>query len=289
MKKDYIVWALKGAAMGAADAVPGVSGGTMALITGIYERFIAALAAFRPSLVQQLWRREFQSAWQAIDGAFLLCVGSGILISLFSMLNLMHWLLTVCPPAVWAFFMGVILASLYFLARNRDWTGPDVLLLLIGLAIAVLLITASGTQVTATPLTLFLGGALAISAMLLPGISGSFMLLLLGLYPVIVEAVYARELITILWVALGCAAGILTVSRVLQWALSRWHNAVISCMLGFVMGALIKVWPWQTDEGWYMPADYASVTMSSAWLGLSVLTFLVGVMAVVLLHVRSDK
>ncbi|EAR10249.1 predicted membrane protein [Reinekea sp. MED297] len=275
--------------MGAADAVPGVSGGTMALITGIYERFIAALAAFRPSLVQQLWRGEFRNVWQSIDGTFLLCVGSGILISLFSMLNLMHWLLTVCPPAVWAFFMGVILASLFFLVRNRDWSGADLLLLLVGLIIALLLITASGTEVTATPLTLFLGGALAISAMLLPGISGSFMLLLLGLYPVIVEAVHARELVTILWVALGCAAGILTVSRILQWALSRWHNAVISCMLGFVMGALVKVWPWQTDEGWYLPAEYASVTTESAWLGLSVLTFFVGIVVVSILHARSGK
>lgn len=289
MKKAYFIWMLKGAAMGAADAVPGVSGGTMALITGIYERFIAALASFRPALVPMLLKRDFKGLWHTIDGAFLLSVGIGIIVSLFSVLNVMHWLLEAYAPAVWAFFMGIILSSLYFLVRGRRWALSDLLLLLAGLCVAVLLITASSTTIAATPLTLFLGGALAISAMLLPGISGSFMLLLLGLYPVIVEAVHARELMIIFWVALGCAAGILTVSRALQWALNRWHDAVISCMLGFVMGALIKVWPWQVDGNWLLPSEYAQQTMESAWILMSGLTFISGLLVVAFLHVRSGN
>lgn len=289
MTRTYIIWILKGAAMGAADAVPGVSGGTMALITGIYERFIAALASFRPSLFQFVLKRDYRGLWQTIDGAFLLSVGIGILVSLFSVLNLMHWLLETCAPAVWAFFMGVILSSLFYLIRGRVWTIGQLALMSAGLCIALILITASGTTVAVTPLTLFLGGALAISAMLLPGISGSFMLLLLGLYPVVVEAVHARELMVIFWVALGCAAGILTVSRVLQWALLRWHDAVMSCMLGFVIGALVKVWPWQSEGSWLLPSEYARLTMQSAWLMTSAITFIAGLMVVGFLHTRSGK
>lgn len=289
MKKDYMIWVLKGAAMGAADAVPGVSGGTMALITGVYERFINALASFRPSLFGYLQRRDLKGLWQAVDGTFLLCLGSGILISLFSVLNLMHWLLESYAPVVWGFFMGVILASLYYLMIGRKWLSKDIVLLLIGLAIALILVTASGTVVAATPVTLMLGGALAISAMLLPGISGSFMLLLLGLYPVVVEAVHDRDLMIVLWVAIGCLIGILSVSRVLQWSLARWHDRVISCMLGFVVGALVKVWPWQHEGNWYLPAQFVQESGEAAWLGLSVVSLMVGGILVAILHIRTEN
>ncbi len=281
MKKEYLVWALKGAAMGAADAVPGVSGGTMALITGIYERFIAALASFKLSLFIYLKKRDFRGLWQAIDGTFLLCLGIGILVSLFSVLNLMHWLLEIAAPVVWAFFMGIILASLWYLFVSRKWKILDIGLFLAGLSIAASLAMATGVQLEVSPVTLVLGGAIAISAMLLPGISGSFMLLLMGLYPVVVDAVHELNFSVVLWTALGCLIGILSFSRFLQWALSRWHDLVMSFLVGFVAGALIKVWPWQYEGDWLFPDAYTLASGLDAWFWLSLLCFIFGGMVIV--------
>ncbi|MDX1341116.1 MAG: DUF368 domain-containing protein [Reinekea sp.] len=289
MKKDYLIWILKGAAMGAADAVPGVSGGTIALITGIYERFIAALASFKPSLWQFVKQKDIKGLWQHIDGPFLLCLGIGILVSLFTVLNVMHWLLTIAAPVVWSFFMGIILVSLWQLSSSRVWRMPDILLLLCGLSIAVFFATATATSITVNPLTLVLGGVLAISAMLLPGISGSFMLLLLGLYPVVVEAVHEREFIIVAWVALGCAIGIVSFSRLLHWTLLRWHDRVMSFMLGFVAGALVKVWPWQFDFNWYLPSAFAQVSGNEPYILYSLVATVVGGVLVALLYKRTEK
>lgn len=289
MIKQYIIWMLKGAAMGAADAVPGVSGGTMALITGVYERFIGALSSFKPDLIPLLFKGRFKEIWLRIDGAFLLSLGVGILISLFSVLILMHWLLETCEPVVWAFFTGVILVSLWHLLSNLTWSRNHVVLYTLGLLIAGSLSFLTGVVLEMSPLILVIGGAIAISAMLLPGISGSFMLLLLGLYEPIVQAVHDRDFLTILWVALGCLIGILSVSQLLNWALKRWHDAVMAFMLGFVAGALLKVWPWQAQGEWYFPADYTVVTGQSAWLVLSLLAIGVGGYIVQILYTRAAK
>jgi|TARA_B110000503_G_scaffold140925_1_gene233077 putative membrane protein len=277
VRKEQWLWLIKGAAMGAADAVPGVSGGTIALITGIYERFIGALASFRPSLWRFIRVGDFRGLWQAIDGQFLAFLGAGILISLFSVLSLMDFLLATAAPVVWSFFMGVILVSLWQLSRGRSWLWQDAALLMMGLAISLVFATATGMPVTVTPLTLVLGGMLAISAMLLPGISGSFMLVLLGLYPVVVEAVHERNLPIVLWVALGCAIGIVSFSRFLQWLLHNWHERVISFMLGFVAGALVKVWPWQDSGRWLLPEQYSASSGLENWFLLSLVSMFLGV------------
>jgi len=287
VKKEYLIWVLKGAAMGAADAVPGVSGGTIALITGIYERFIGALASFKPSLWRFIAAKDFKGLWQAIDGAFLLSLGIGILLSLFSVLSLMSWLLHIAAPVVWAFFMGVIIVSLWQLCRARQWQIADGFLLLIGLVIAIFLATATETTVTISPATLVLGGILAISAMLLPGISGSFMLVLLGIYPVVVDAVHDRDVAVVFWVGLGCLIGIISFSRLLQWALSRWHQGVMSFMLGFVVGALVKVWPWQFAGQWLLPGNFEIASGESAWLWMSLMSMLIGGVVVALLYKRT--
>ena len=276
MKKEQWLWLIKGAAMGAADAVPGVSGGTIALITGIYERFIGALASFRPGLWRFIRVGDFRGLWQAIDGQFLAFLGTGILVSLFSVLSLMDYLLSTAAPVVWSFFMGVILVSLWQLSRGRHWHWQDALLLTAGLAISLFFATAPDMTVTVTPLTLVLGGILAISAMLLPGISGSFMLVLLGLYPAVVAAVHDRNLMVVLWVGLGCAIGILSFSRFLQWLLHNWHERVISFMLGFVAGALVKVWPWQDSGRWFTPQQYFADTQLDSWLWLSLSAMISG-------------
>ncbi|MEX0622377.1 MAG: DUF368 domain-containing protein [Saccharospirillum sp.] len=287
MIKSVLSWFFKGVVMGAADAVPGVSGGTMALITGIYERLINALASFRPGMLIELMRGQVASVWREIDGAFLVSLGLGILVSLFSILNLVQWLLITAPPILWAFFCGLIVASLVMLLASHRWQRVDIGLFLAGTAIAAGISFAGEMALAVTPLTLVFGGALAISAMLLPGISGSFILLLLGLYPAITEAVHERDLLTIGWVALGCLIGLLVFSRFLQWVLARWHDRVMGFMLGFVMGALIKVWPWQHDQQWLMPETYVRLSGQPSWLYSALLAAVTGAILVTLLSLKT--
>lgn len=288
MKKVILKWFLKGAVMGAADAVPGVSGGTMALITGIYERLISALASFRVSMVRDLARGEFASVWIRVDGGFLLTLGAGILTSLFSVLSLVHWLLESYPQMLWSFFLGLIAASLIVLVRRQVWHRLDAALMLAGTLIAGGIAFSTGLHLEVTPPTLILGGALAISAMLLPGISGSFILLLLGLYPAVVEAVHQRDLMVVGWVALGCVIGILVFSRVLNWLLRHWHDRVLGFMLGFILGALVKVWPWQYEQQWLLPGQFEQVTGHSALLTGCVFAVLLGALTVIGLTWKSE-
>jgi putative membrane protein len=282
-----MAWFFKGAVMGAADAVPGVSGGTMALITGIYERLIAALASFRPGMLAMAGRGQFALIWREIDGAFLVSLGAGILVSLFTVLNLVQWLLITAPPVLWAFFCGLIVASLVLLLAEHRWKRIDGILFLTGTLIAGSISFASEFALAVNPLTLVLGGALAISAMLLPGISGSFILLLLGLYPAVTEAVHQRDVVTIGWVALGCVIGLLVFSRFLQWLMARWHDRVMGFMLGFVMGALIKVWPWQHDRQWLMPETYVQLSGQSSWFFSALLAAFTGAVLVTLLSLKT--
>lgn len=289
MNKQWLGWLARGAAMGIADAVPGVSGGTIALITGIYERFIGALASFKPSLFRYIQARDWRGLWKAIDGTFLLCVGSGILLSLFSALTLMSQLLEIAAPLVWAFFSGVILYSIVHFHQQKNWPNADLFALFIGIAIATILSVISPTQLEPTAMFLVLGGMVAISAMMLPGISGSFMLVLLGLYQPITNAVADRDILTIAWVALGCLLGILCCSQFLQWLLKKWHDSVMSLMLGFVVGALVKVWPWQYKNQWLTPEQYELTTGQPHWFLFALLAALSGITLVWFLTSRSER
>lgn len=287
--KQQLQWFAKGVVMGIADAVPGVSGGTMALITGIYERLIAALAELRIATARQALGGDWAGAWQRLDGNFLLSLGLGIVLSLFSTLSLMHALLAQAPQLVWAFFAGLILASLVVLMRRHRWQPIDALLMALGTLIAAGIALSTSLHLAPTPFWLVLGGALAISAMLLPGISGSFILLLLGIYPAVVAAVSAADLITIAWVAMGCLIGLLVFSRLLHALLARWHDRVLGFMLGFVLGALIKVWPWQADGAWLSPQGYQLATGNPAWLGACLAVAGLGAAAVVVLTLRTRR
>jgi len=287
--KAVLQWFFKGAVMGAADAVPGVSGGTMALITGIYERLIGALASFRVSMLRDLARGEVRSVWERLDGPFLLTLGIGILTSLITVLSAVHWMLETYPQLLWAFFLGLIAASLIVLMRRQVWHRLDAVLMLSGTAIAAGIAFSTGLELGVSPLTLILGGALAISAMLLPGISGSFILLLLGLYPAVVEAVHQRDLIIVGWVALGCLVGVLVFSRFLNWVLSRWHDRVMGFMLGFILGALVKVWPWQYEQQWLLPGQYEQLSGSPALFTGCLGAMLLGALTVIGLTWKSES
>lgn len=185
--------------------------------------------------------------------------------------------------------MGVILISLFHLVRDHSWNPKDFALFSFGLLMSAALVFMTAINVGSSPLVLFIGGALAISAMLLPGISGSFILLLLGIYPQVVEAVHDRDIMVVLWVGLGCIVGILSFSKFLQWLMSRWHDSVLSFMLGVIAGALIKVWPWQHSADWFGPFQYELQTGQDAWLVVSALVFLAGCLLTHFLYKRSGN
>ena len=242
----------KGMAMGAADIVPGVSGGTIALIAGIYERLINALGSIGPSL----WRvfrqdggiKGLLAVWRQVDATFLLCLLLGIATSFVTLAGIIKHLLDNEPLLIWSFFFGLVVATVFILLSEiKRWNIGRAVLFVIGIGAAV---TISGLPLlTTTPSLpyLFFAGAIAICAMILPGISGSFILLLLGAYDTVLEAVHTHNFTIILTVMAGMATGLLLFTRALKWLLSHYYQATLALLTGFIAGSLVKVWPWKTD------------------------------------------
>ncbi|WP_028614842.1 DUF368 domain-containing protein [Halopseudomonas pelagia] len=242
---------LKGMAMGAADVVPGVSGGTIAFISGIYDRLLGAIAACTPNKLIWLARGRFRETWQAIDGAFLFTLFAGILTSIASLARLISYLLDNHSELLWSFFFGLILVSVWLVGRQiYRWTAWTIGAFVLGAMFAYLITVAVPLQWPATPVMIFLAGAIAICAMILPGISGSFILLLLGLYAVVLEAVKDFNLSLISVFALGCVAGLLSFSRLLSWLLAHARNITLAFLTGLLVGSLNKVWPWKEVVSW---------------------------------------
>lgn len=238
---------LRGAAMGAADLVPGVSGGTIALITGIYDRFITAIASVGVDVLRMVLSGKIKGAWARIDGNFLFAVGTGILSSVVLLASLLNWLLLNYPLPLWSLFCGLVLASaIHLFYKNRiEWTWGDYALWLTGIGVAAVIGLMQATQLPVTHTSIFLAGALAISAMLLPGISGSFLLLILGMYQPVIGALVNVDLVTIGIFALGSLCGLLVFSRVLTALLARAQRATMAILYGFLLGSVIMLWPWQ--------------------------------------------
>lgn len=245
-KKNSALILLRGMAMGAADVVPGVSGGTMALITGIYERLIHAVGAISKKALPTLRKEGMAAAWKAIDGTFLLLVGTGILLSVFSVARIVSWGLQHYPPVVWSFFFGLIVASTGLVLRGvGKWNALRVGALLLCAAILVLLGMMTPATTTNQPWFVFLSGVIAISAMILPGISGSFLLVLLGKYEYVLQAVHDLNIGVLVVFAAGCAVGILTSARIIGWLFKRFHDTTMAAVVGIMIGSLYKVWPWR--------------------------------------------
>jgi putative membrane protein len=237
--------------MGAADIVPGVSGGTIAFITGIYDRLLGSLRAFDLQLLARLWRLDIKGAWQHMDGSFLLALVAGIGTSIFSLARLLSWVLEHHPVPLWAFFFGLILASALVLLRQiAGWTAPRVLSLLAGAAAAAVIAFSPVANMDFGLAGVFLSGFLAICAMILPGISGSFILVLLGMYSRVLAAVNALDLLFLLVFILGAGSGLLCFSRLLHWLLHRFHQATMALLTGFLFGSLVIVWPWKRVLEW---------------------------------------
>ena len=248
---------LKGIAMGAADVIPGVSGGTIAFITGIYDQLVGSIASINAEAFRLLLQGRFKDFWRHINGGFLLSLIAGIGLSVITLAGLMQMLLTTYPIQTWAFFFGLIVASSIFILRGiSGWHLREYLMVILGVLLGATVCTLSPTQTPDGLWFIFLSGAIAICAMILPGISGSFILLILGKYQYIMGCIsdlvsgtdVARNLMVLGVFAVGALVGIIGFSKLLHWLLARWNKEVLIIMAGFIIGSLVKIWPWGNPE-----------------------------------------
>ncbi|MFV0267597.1 MAG: DUF368 domain-containing protein [Draconibacterium sp.] len=280
--KDYLLLVLKGMGMGAADVVPGVSGGTIAFITGIYEELINSIKSINLKAVKLFFTGQFAEFWKAINGTFLVSVVAGIGISIFSLAKGLEYLLTHYPILVWSFFFGLIVASAIYVARAiKTWNAGTIISGLIGIAVAFGITVISPAEANTAYWFVFVSGMIAICAMILPGISGSFILVLLGMYKFILGAVSDMNIAVLLTFMAGAAIGIISFSNVLSWLLKKYHNLTIAMLAGFMVGSLNKVWPWKEvtetiidrhgelkpiAERNILPGTYEQLTGHEAWM-----------------------
>ena len=279
----------RGLAMGAADIVPGVSGGTIALITGIYDRLIAAIVAADTSALQMLIRGRWAALWHRLDGAFLSTLLAGILTAIFSMASLIHWLLEAHPQPLWAFFSGLILISGMFLLRDEVVLNGlgRVLVFAVGVGLAVGIALMPPVSMLSGLVGFFLAGSIAICAMILPGISGSFMLLLMGMYAPVLAAVRGFQATELVVFALGCAVGLLSFARLLDRLLHAYRSMAMAFLCGVLLGSLVAVWPWRVSVILALGTTSVAVTrpvmpfdLPEPQLALCSLTFCAGLLTV---------
>lgn len=245
-KRNYLLLILRGCAMGAADVVPGVSGGTIAFITGIYEELIDSIKGIDLQAVKLLLKLKFADFWKKVNGNFLLSVVLGIAISIFSLAKLMTWLLEHHPIYIWSFFFGLIIASSVLVAKEiKQWNIFTIISLIAGVCAAYTITVMTPAETPNTWWFIILSGAIAICAMILPGISGAFILLLMGKYSYILGAVSSLNIGVILLFIVGAVAGIISFSHLLSWLLKNYHTLTVSLLTGFMVGSLNKVWPWK--------------------------------------------
>ncbi len=245
--KDYVVLMLKGMGMGAADVVPGVSGGTIAFIVGIYDELINSIKSINLESLKLFFTGKWGAFWKKINGNFLFFLLAGIGISVFSLAKLITWLLVDHPILVWSFFFGLVLASTWFVSKDiKEWKSWKTwIAFVIGVVVAFYITVATPAETPSNLLFIFVCGAIAICAMILPGISGSFILVLLGKYFFIMDAVKTLDVVVMVVFAAGACIGITSFSRILSYALAHFRNITLAVLTGFMLGSLNKVWPWK--------------------------------------------
>ena len=237
---------LKGMGMGAADVIPGVSGGTIAFITGIYEELVHSIKNINFRTISTIWRQGLPAFWKEVNGNFLLAVVGGIMISVLTLARILEYLLVNHPILIWSFFFGLIIGSAIFVARSIEkWNIWTAISLTAGIAIAWIITSITPAETTEAYWFIFLAGALAICAMILPGISGSFILLLLGKYQFILTALNEARVSVIAVLLVGALTGIVSFSHLLSWLLNKFHHLTIAILAGFMIGSLNKIWPWK--------------------------------------------
>jgi len=294
--KGYALLVLKGMGMGAADVVPGVSGGTIAFIVGIYDELINSIKSINKESLKLFFTGKWGAFWRYINGSFLLSILSGIGISIFSLAKVITWLLTDHPVLVWSFFFGLVLASTWFVGKGiKGWNWKTVLAFIAGAAIAYYITVATPSETPSNLLFIFLCGAIAICAMILPGISGSFILVLLGKYFFIMDAVKNLHLVVLLFFAAGACIGITTFSRILSYALKKIRNITLAVLTGFMLGSLNKVWPWKetietyTDSHGVVKPLVETNIFPNQYVWEAVVLMVVGFLSVYFLEKLSTK
>lgn len=249
--REYLVLILKGMGMGAADVVPGVSGGTIALITGVYEELINSLKSFNAHAFQTLLSGKIVPFLKQVNFTFLMALFGGVALSVLSLSKAVTYLLEHYPEYIWAFFFGLIVASALLIGRQIEkWTAANITALFLGTAIAYWITMATPAQTPEDLWFIFLAGVVAICAMILPGISGAFILLLMGKYAYIFSAISEFNLKVILTFMLGAITGLLSFSHVLSWMFRKYHHLTLALLSGFMIGSLNKVWPWKITDSW---------------------------------------
>ena len=248
---DYVVISLKGIAMGAADAVPGVSGGTIAFISGIYEELITTISGINLSLFRTLKKEGIIAFWKLLNGNFILSLLLGILVSYLTFMRIAKYLIEHHPILIWSFFFGLIVASIFFVGKQiKAWNVPTIIGLVLGALAAYYITSLPSMASSEQPLFLFFAGALAICAMILPGISGSFILVILGAYKTLSDALHDFDLKKVGLFTLGAFIGLLSFSHVLKWLFKHYHNITLAILTGFIFGSLNKIWPWKVVLTW---------------------------------------
>ncbi|MFD2199947.1 DUF368 domain-containing protein [Shivajiella indica] len=295
--KDFILLFLKGMSMGAADIVPGVSGGSIALITGIYEKLLDSIKSIDKTALSFLLRFDGKAFWRHINGNFLITVLLGILTSIFTLSKFITYLLDNHPIPIWSFFCGLIIISAVLILRDiKRWNISVLFSIIIGTLIAYWVTDLPPMSSPEAFWFVFFAGAIAICAMILPGISGSFLLLILGQYERILKAVTDKDILTLALFALGCIVGLLSFSRLISWLLKNYHALTIGLLSGFMLGSINKIWPWKQVISYrvsssgaqkpfitenILPHNYLAVTGEESLILYAALAFLLGIFLVV--------
>ncbi|MDE2728527.1 MAG: DUF368 domain-containing protein [Gemmatimonadota bacterium] len=268
--RDYLGISARGFCMGVADVVPGVSGGTMAFILGVYEELLDAVHAVNARFLRSLVTFRFGDAFDGFPHRFLIALVTGIFVAIFSLAQFFAWALDHHPVHVWAFFFGLVLASIITVrGKVSRWTVKEALALLLAAAGAFVLVGAVPVETPSAAWFVFLSGAIAICAMILPGISGSFILVILGKYQYMLTAVVERNFVPILIFGCGGILGLVFFARALRWLLRRFHDVTVAALIGLMAGSLRKIWPWKEVEENVLPASLSGEVLLSIGLGIA--------------------
>lgn len=276
--------------MGAADVVPGVSGGTIAFITGIYDTLLESIRRINPSLIGVLKRDGVKAAFNHINGFFLIALFGGVLTSIATLAKLISWLLVTHPIPLWSFFFGLILVSVFHILKQIEKRSfSRLIFLLLGVGFAYCITILKPLQMDPTSINVMFAGAIAICAMILPGISGSFILLLIGMYSPVLGAVKSLDITILLLFLTGCVIGLLSFSHVLSWLLKRFRDITLIFLTGLMIGTLPKIWPWKETLTWrtnssgeqvpliernLSPFDFEAITSQPAQIGIAIVLML---------------
>ncbi|MBR0314203.1 MAG: DUF368 domain-containing protein [Bacteroidales bacterium] len=297
--KEYILLTLKGIGIGAANVIPGVSGGTIAFLTGIFERLINSLKSFNFRTTKLLFQGKFRQWAKETDIVFLLFIILGIAISAFSLAKLMLYLLHNQPVATWSFFFGLVLVSCWYVLKEvKKWNVGTFISLILGTAIAVWVSLTSPAETPDTWWFILIAGAASICGMILPGISGSFLLVLMVKYEDLMQSISSLNIPRLALYLIGAVAGLLAFSHFLAWLLKNWYNQTIALLTGFMVGSLIKIWPWQQilqGEGDkaithpILPAKYAALNGCNPQIATAIIMAIIGIAIVVILETWANK